>query len=298
MQIKVVLKVAALGCSLLASVAAAGEFDAKQVDAIFARTSAQADGVYRYGFPRSDLNVVVDGVTIKSALALGGWVAFRPAHGQAAIVGDLVVTESEANPVMTTLLWGGIQVTALHNHLLRASPPIFYMHVAGHGEASKLAETIRAALALTKTPFGQTAPSAGGAPPLDINAAQIDEALGARGKVNGGVYQFSIPRADKVAESDMVVPGSMGSANVINFQPTGDGKAAIAGDIAALASEVVALTTALRANGIEVTAIHNHMLNEEPRTFYVHFWAHDDALKLAGALRAALNKTNVARKKN
>lgn len=296
MQIKVVLKVAALGCSLLASVAAAGEFDAKQVDAIFARTSAQADGVYRYGFPRSDLNVVVDGVTIKSALALGGWVAFRPAHGQAAIMGDLVVTESEANPFMTTLLWGGIQVTALHNHLLRASPPIFYMHVAGHGEASKLAETIRAALALTKTPPAPSAAPSRDLPPLDLDAAKIDEALGTRGKVNGGVYQFSIPRADRVAEGDMVVPASMGSANVINFQPTGDGKAAIAGDIAALGSEVVELTTALRANGIEVAAIHNHMLNEEPRTFYVHFWAHDDAVKLAVALRAALDKTNVSRK--
>ncbi|MCQ4191084.1 DUF1259 domain-containing protein [Methylocystis suflitae] len=296
MQIKVVLKVAALGCSLLASVVAAGEFDAKQVDAIFARTSAQADGVYRYGFPRSDLNVVVDGVTIKSALALGGWVAFRPAHGQAAIMGDLVVTESEANPVMTTLLWGGIQVTALHNHLLRASPPIFYMHVAGHGEASKLAETIRAALALTKTPPAPSAAPSRDLPPLDLDAAKIDEALGTKGKVNGGVYQFSIPRADRVAEGDMVVPSSMGSANVINFQPTGDGKAAIAGDIAALGSEVVELTTALRANGIEVAAIHNHMLNEEPRTFYVHFWAHDDAVKLAVALRAALDKTNVSRK--
>jgi hypothetical protein len=296
MQIKVVLKVAALGCSLLASVAAAGEFDAKQVDAIFARTSAQADGVYRYGFPRSDLNVVVDGVTIKSALALGGWVAFRPAHGQVAIMGDLVVTESEANPVMTTLLSGGIQVTALHNHLLRASPPIFYMHVAGHGEAGKLAETIRAALALTKTPPAPSAAPSRDLPPLDLDAAKIDEALGTKGKVNGGVYQFSIPRADRVAEGDMVVPASMGSANVINFQPTGDGKAAVAGDIAALGSEVVELTTALRANGIEVAAIHNHMLNEEPRTFYVHFWAHDDAVKLAVALRAALDKTNVSRK--
>ncbi|WP_018409538.1 DUF1259 domain-containing protein [Methylocystis rosea] len=296
MQIKVVLKVAALGCSLLASVAAAGEFDAKQVDAIFARTPAQADGVYRYGFPRSDLNVVVDGVTIKSALALGGWVAFRPAHGQAAIMGDLVVTESEANPVMTTLLWGGIQVTALHNHLLRASQPIFYMHVAGHGEASKLAETIRAALALTKTPPAPSAAPSRDLPPLDLDATKIDEALGTKGKVNGGVYQFSIPRADRVAEGDMVVPASMGSANVINFQPTGDGKAAIAGDIAALGSEVVELTTALRANGIEVAIIHNHMLNEEPRTFYVHFWAHDDAVKLAVALWAALDKTNVSRK--
>lgn len=170
------------------------------------------------------------------------------------------------------------------------------MHVAGHGEASKLAETIRAALALTKTPPAPSAAPSRDLPPLDLDATKIDEALGTKGKVNGGVYQFSIPRADRVAEGDMVVPASMGSANVINFQPTGDGKAAIAGDIAALGSEVVELTTALRANGIEVATIHNHMLNEEPRTFYVHFWAHDDAVKLAVALRAALDKTNVPRK--
>jgi hypothetical protein len=295
MFLRALLRTALLGLCFVVA-ARAAEFDSKPIDAIFDRTPVQADGVYRYGFPRSDLNVTVDGVALKPALALGGWVAFKPMHGQATIMGDLVLTESEVNPVVTKLIAGGVEATALHNHLLRASPAIFYLHVGGRGDPVKMAETIRAALALTKTPFARPAPSSGEPQPLDLDAAKIDEVLGAKGKVNGGVYQFAIPRADKVTESGMVVPAAMGSANVVNFQPTGDGKAAITGDIAALATEVAPLTAALRASAIEVTAIHSHMLSEEPRTFYVHFWAHDDALKLAQAMRNALEKTNVALK--
>lgn len=296
MFLRALLNAALLGlCFVVAAQAA--EFDSKPIDVIFDRTPAQADGVYRYGFPRSDLNVIVDGVALKPALALGGWVvAFKPMRGQATIMGDFVLTESEVNPVVTTLIAGGVEATALHNHLLRASPAIFYLHVGGRGDPVKMAETIRAALALTRTPLARPAPSSGEPQPLDLDVAKIDEILGAKGKVNGGVYQFAIPRADKVMEGGMVVPAAMGSANVVNFQPTGGGKAAITGDIAALATEVAQLTAALRASAIEVTAIHSHMLSEEPRTFYVHFWAHDDALKLAQAMRNALEKTNVALK--
>jgi hypothetical protein len=196
---------------------------------------------------------------------------------------------------MTKLLEGGLQITALHNHLLRANPATFYMHVGGHGDPVKMAETIRAALALSKAPAesGQAAPAPASA--LDLPTAQLDEILGVKGKAIGGVYQFSVPRRDPITESGMNIPGAMGSANAVNFQPTGQGKAAITGDFVVTADEVNPLIRALRAGDIEVTAIHSHMLDEQPRVFFVHFWANDDAVKLAKGIRAALDKTAIAK---
>jgi hypothetical protein len=274
-----------------AGAASADDFDWKRVDAALGKTgTAMAGGVHRYGLPRSDLHVVLDGISIKPALALGGWVAFQPMGDGAMIMGDLVLTEPEVNPVMAKLLDGGIEVTAVHNHLLRANPAPFYVHVGGHGDPVKLAETIRAALAQSKTPFE---PSAGPptAAPIDLDTAKLDAAMGAKGQANGGVYQFGVPRRDPVTENAMTVPAGMGSANVANFQPTGEGKAAITGDFVVTGNEVNPLIRALRTNGIEVTAIHSHMLDEQPRLFFVHFWANDDAVKLAKGLRAALDQT-------
>lgn len=273
----------------------AASIDMSKVNAIFERKPTEVEGVFRYGFPRSDLNVVLDGVAIKPALALGGWVAFKPMGEEVMIMGDLVLTESEVNPVMTRLLAGGVEVTALHNHLLRVAPATFYMHVGGHGDPVKFAETIRAALALTKTPLAALA-AADNPPPLDLPTEAISLIMGAKGKSVGGVYQFSVPRPEKVMEGGMVIPAAMGSANVLNFQPTGSGKAAVTGDIVAFSKEVVPLTTSLRRNGIEVTAIHNHMLNDEPRTFYVHFWANDDATHLASKLRNSLETAGVPKR--
>ena len=280
--------------TILAGNALAQEIDWKKVDAALGRTgAAMPGGVQRYALPRSDLNVAVDGVAIKPALALGGWVAFEPAHGGAMVMGDVVLTETEIKPVMTKLLEGGLEITALHNHLLRANPATFYMHVGGHGDPVKMAETIRAALALSKTPAesGQAAPAMA----LDLPTAQLDEILGVKGRATGGVYQFSVPRRDPITENGMNVPGAMGSANAVNFQPTGQGKAAITGDFVVTADEVNPLIRALLAGAIEVTAIHSHMLDEQPRLFFVHFWANDDAVKLARGIRAALDKTAIAK---
>lgn len=269
------------------------EPDWAQVDDALGRTAAVSQDVHRYGFPRTDLNVTLDSVTIKPALALGGWVAFKPNGKEAMLMGDLVLTESEINPVMAKLLADGLQVTALHNHLLRATPATFYMHVGGHGDPVKMALALRDALVLTKTPsvVPPATTGAAGAPGLDT--AALDEAIGAKGKATGGVYQFSVPRTDTISEGGMAVPPALGTAHAINFQPTGDGKAAITGDFIALSDEVVPLITALRTNDIEVTAIHNHMLNEEPRTYFIHFWANDDAQRLAHGIRAALQTTKV-----
>jgi len=271
------------------------DIDWSKVDTALGKTAAAQGDVHRYGIPRSDLQVTLEGVTIKPALALGGWVAFEPAKDGMMLMGDIVLTENEVTPVMTKLLQSGIEITALHNHLMRTTPATFYMHIRGHGDPVKLATAIREALAESKTPFEPPAASASQTDKVDLDTEKLDQALGSKGKVNGGVYQFSIPRREPVTENGMPVPPAMGTGTVINFQPTGAGKAAIAGDFVVTAEELNPMISALRENGIEVMAIHNHMLEEQPRLFFVHFWANDDAIKLASGLRSALDKMAVAK---
>ena len=210
-------------------------------------------------------------------------------------MGDLVLTEQELNPVMRVLAEGGIDVTAIHNHLLRAQPATMYMHVEGHGDPAKLAETFRAALERSGTPL--TSPSGGssGQQEVGLDTAALERVLGQKGRASGGVYQFSIPRAEPIADGGMGVPPSMGTGIAINFQAVGQGKAATTGDFVLTAGEVNPVLRTLREHGIEVTALHNHMLEEEPRLFFMHFWGVDDAGKLAEGLKAALGKVNVAR---
>jgi hypothetical protein len=276
------------------ALAKAAEIDWKKVDAALGKTAAVSGEVHRYGLPRSDLKVTLDGVAIKPALALGGWVAFAPMHGEAMVMGDLVLLDTEITPVMTKLLEGGLDITAIHNHILRASPATFYMHVGGHGDPEKMATVIRSALSVSKTPFDPPATTAGPAPAVDLDTAKLDEIIGVKGNAVGGVYQFGVPRRDPAIESGMPVNGPLGGANAINFQPTGNGKAAITGDFLVTGNEVNPLIRALRAGDIEVTAIHSHMLDEQPRMFFIHFWANDDAMKLARGVRAALEKTAIA----
>jgi hypothetical protein len=270
----------------------AADIDWQKVDDALGRKPAVSGDVHRYGFPRTDLTVTLVGVTIKPALALGGWVAFKPMHGETMVMGDLVLLEAEINPVMLKLIEGGLDITAVHNHLLRASPATFYMHVGGHGDPAKMAAVIRDALGASKTPLA-TPVAATPPPAVDLDTAQLDQLIGVKGQANGGVYQFNVPRRDPVMEGGMqIVPvGPMGVAIAINFQPTGSGKAAITGDFVLTGDEVNPVIKALRANGIDVTAVHSHMLDEQPRLFFLHFWANDDALKLAKGLRAALDKT-------
>jgi biotin operon repressor len=278
-----------------ATAASAQEIDWKKVDEALGKTAAVSGEVHRYGLPRTDLNVTLDGVTIKPAFGLGGWVAFAPMHGQAMVMGDLVLLETEINPVMAKLLESGLDITAVHNHLLRANPATFYMHVGGHGDPTKMAAAIRAALGQSKTPFDPPSANPPPAPAVDLDTGQLDQIIGVKGQANGGVYQFAIPRQTPATEQGMTVNTPLGGANAINFQPTGGGKAAITGDFLVAGDEVNALVRTLRSNGIEVTAIHNHMLTEQPRMFFIHFWANDDAVKLAKGLRAALEKTAIAK---
>jgi uncharacterized protein DUF1259 len=257
--------------------------------------SMQPGDVYKVSLPRSDLKVTVGGVELKPALALGSWIAFKKSGSDSMVMGDLVLTEDEVTPVLTKLQEGGVEVSALHNHVLHESPRVMYMHIHAMGDATKIAKAIHDALALSKTPF--TAPPAPvQTPDVGIDTKQIDQIMGQTGKANGVVYQYGIARADDVSDSSMngfVIPPSMGVAQAINFQATGGGKAAITGDFVMVASEVDPVIKALRENGIEVTALHSHMLTDSPHLFFMHFWANDDALKLAKGLRTALDRINV-----
>jgi hypothetical protein len=261
--------------------------------------SMQPGDVYKVSLPRSDLKVTAGGVELKPAFALGSWVAFKKTGDMTMVMGDLVLTEDEVTGVLTKLQEGGVEITALHNHVLRESPRVMYMHIHAMGDGAKIAKSIHDALALSKTPF-TTAPAPAPAPDLGIDIKQIDQILAQTGKANGAVFQYSIARADEVIDTAMnspgiVIPPAMGVAQAINFQPTGGGKAAITGDFVLIASEVNPVIKALRDNGIEVTAIHSHMLADSPHLFFMHFWANDDAQKLARGLRAALDKVSVKR---
>lgn len=300
-----VLTMVATACakSASASVATGGEVDAEQVsthrapidwkavEAAMGRASVSQPGeVHRFNMPRSDLNVTVDGVKLKPAFALGSWVAFKAVSDGVIVMGDLVLRDTEVAPVMSRLQESGISQTAVHHHVLRETPRIIYMHVHGHGDAVKIAEGIKAALDLTGTPpAGPAAPLTTEDPGIDTVA--IAKAMGVSGRMNGGVYQVSVPRKETIRDAGIEIPASMGLATAINFQPTSGSKAAITGDFVMTASEVNPVMRALRKNGIEPTSLHNHLLNDEPRLFFMHFWANDDALKLARGLREALDLT-------
>ena len=287
---------AAIGTlSMAPRAASAQRFDWAAVDAALGRKGApQPGGVMKYAFPRGDMAVTVGGVRLRPALALGSWVAFAPiGRGRAMVMGDLVLGEDEVGPVMRALQDGGVEQTAVHNHVLHETPRVMYMHIGAHGDAVAIARAIRAALGRTGTPLEPPAPPAAAAP-IDLDTTAVAHALGWSGKTNGGVYQVSVPRRETIREQGHVVPPAMGVATAINFQPLGGGRAAVTGDFVMRASEVNGVIRALQHGGIEVTALHSHMLDEEPRLFFMHFWATDDAVKLATTLHDALSRMAVA----
>jgi biotin operon repressor len=266
--------------------------DAKKIDAIIGRSGEMNNGVYKIGLPRTDLKVRADGVDIKPTLALGSWMAFKRMGGHTMTMGDLVLLESEVNPVLTKLEEKGIEVSAVHNHILNEQPRVMYMHFMGKGDEEKLARALKDALSLSGTPMGP--PTAGAPAASTTDWKKVQDALGVQGRERGGVLQVGVPRKEKIMTADgMEVPGFMGTATAINFQPTDKG-AAITGDFVMTANEVNPVIRELRKAGIQITALHSHMLDETPRLFFMHFWANDDAVKLARGLRAALEKTNSA----
>jgi len=255
----------------------------------------QAGDVFRVGIPRTDLSVTVKGVPVKAGFALGSYAAFKQVGDQAMVMGDLVLLDQEVPAVMSGLFSGGLEVTAVHNHLNEMSPHVMYMHYEGHGDAVQLAKALRQALSSSATPLGgpaTAAPSA--APPIDTK--QIEQTLGRPGRDMGsGVFQVTVPRAEAITENGMPLLPAMGVVTVLNFQAVSDGKAAITGDFVLIDKEVNPVAKTLRQHGIDVTAIHNHGLFDAPRLFYMHFWGVEAPAKLAQGLKAALDQTNSQR---
>jgi hypothetical protein len=269
----------------------------KTVEDVFGFPGANLPaGVVRFNMPRKDLHVMVAGTEVKPGLALGAWAAFHHVgENNAMVMGDLVLTEDELAPVMKALLDGGVEITALHNHLNGETPKVMYLHMGGHGDPVKLARAIKHAVGLTKTPLPQSGAAAKEPADLGFDVAAVERIMGRPGNVSGGVLHFSAPRAEKLTEEGMDTPPSMGAGTVINFQPTGNGRAAIAGDFAMTGKEVGPVMKVLEDNGVQAVALHSHALDDVPRLFYMHFWANDDALKLAKVLRSVLDQTNCAK---
>ena len=282
-----------LGLVTVPGIAVGADPDWKAVEQALGKSGALQPGdVYRIGMPRTDLAVTVKGIPVKAGFALGSYAAFKQTGDQAMVMGDLVLLDQEVPAVMSVLLSGGLEVTAVHNEM---SPHVMYMHYEGHGDAIQMAKALRQALSASGTPLGGgTAPAAPGGPTLDTK--QIEQALGRQGRdIGGGVYQVTVPRAEAITGMGHPLLPAMGVTTVMNFQPIADGKAASTGDFVLIDKEVNAVARTLRQHGIDVTALHNHGLQDTPRLFYLHFWATDDAAKLAQGLKAALDQTNSQR---
>lgn len=276
--------------------ARAAEPDWKAVEQALGRSGqAQPGDVFRVGMPRTDLSVTVKGVPVKAGFALGSYAAFKQMGQQAMVMGDLVLLDREIPPVMSGLFAGGLEVTAVHNHLNEISPHVMYMHYEGHGDAVALARALRQALSASGTPVGPSGPSpAASAPPMD--SRQIEQALGRSGRDMGnGIFQVTVPRAEAITEGGMPLLPAMGVVTALHFQALDGGKAAITGDFVLIDKEVNPVARALRQHGIDVTAIHNHGLLDTPRLFYMHFWGVDTPTALAEGLKAALQQTNSQR---
>ena len=263
--------------------------DTAKIDQAVGRSGQELGDVYKVGFPRTDLHVLVHGVAIKPGLALGSWAAFSGTNDNAVVMGDLVLLQDEVNPVMKKLRAAGFEVTAVHNHLLDETPRLMYMHYMGHGPAEQIASSLRTALAVSKTPLGKpaAAPAGTSAPPAWVKT--VEDTVGRKGSFNGGVLSFGVPRADAVTMSGMTIEPSEGVAESINFQEASTGKVATTGDFVLTAEQVNPVISALEEQHISVTALHSHMLTEQPRLFFMHFWAVGSPESVATGIKAALS---------
>jgi hypothetical protein len=260
--------------------------------ALAQKGKAQGD-MLKLTFPRSDLNVKMGEVQVEPGLALTSWIGFKKMGKAAMMMGDLVLLESEVAPVTAKLVAQGLKVTGIHNHLIGSTPAVIYLHFGGAGDAGKLAQAMRSVLAVTNTPLQPAAPAAETAAKPDWS--KVEKILGKSGQKKGDLLQMSFNRKGKIIEQGMEVPPYLGVASPINLQMVG-GKAAATGDFVLIGSEVNPVIKALVEHGIAVTAVHNHMLFESPRLFFLHFWGYDQPEKLAVGLKAALDKVNL--KKN
>lgn len=263
-----------------------------KIDQVLGRSGQKMGDIYKVGFPRTDLHVVADGIVIKPAFALGSWAAFSGSDNDAMVMGDLVLLQGEINPVMQKLRAAGFEITAVHNHLLDETPRLMYMHYMGHGPATQLAGSLRAALAVSKTPLTKPAPPSGAsAPPAWVKT--VDTTLGRNGTFNGGVLAIGLPRKDSVTMDGMEIAPSQGVAESINFQDASTGKIATTGDFVLTAQEVNRVISALEEHDISVMALHSHMLTEQPRLFFMHFWGVGSPDAVAAGIKSALAQISI-----
>jgi hypothetical protein len=265
----------------------AQQFNTAAIDTALGRTGSWSGSVYKVSFPRTDLHVTVRGVPIRPGLALGSWAAFSRHGNETITMGDLCLLPEEVNPVLVKLRAGGIELMALHNHLLFESPRVMYMHFMGEGNAGQLAQALRAGLAVSATPLGSAAAASAPAPPW---AAELEKALGRSGTWHGGVLGVGVPRSAPVTVDGWTIPPAMGVAESMNIQDAGGGRVATTGDFVLTADEVNAVVSALAAGHIMVTAVHSHMLTEEPRLFFMHFWGVGTPAEIGAGLKGALAK--------
>jgi hypothetical protein len=282
-----------LASVLLVPLAAQGQgLDTVAIDQALGRSGQKTGDVYKVSFPRTDLHVSVHRLTVKLGLALGSWAAFKGTDAGAMVMGDLVLLEEELNPVMDKLRTSGFEITAVHNHLIDETPHVLYMHYMGHGPAVQLATSLKAALSASKTPVEKPASTAEEpAPPAWVDAVQ--NSVGRKGTFKGGVLSYGVPRSDQITSQGMTVAPAAGVAEAINFQAADPGKVATTGDFVLTAAEVNPVLSELRAHQIAVTALHSHMLTEEPRLFFMHFWAVGDPQSVGAGIKAALSRVAV-----
>lgn len=284
------LRCLALVCGLFVPLVARSQgLNTSAIDQALGRSGQKAGEVYRVGFPRTDLHVSVQGVSVKAGLALGSWAAFSGTDENATVMGDLVLLDAEVNPVMEKLRAAGFEITAVHNHLLGETPHVMYMHYMGHGRSAQIAELLRAALAVSKTPLEKPAAPAPepATPPEWVKT--VNDTIGRQGTFRGGVLSFGLARSEAITEGGMTLTSPQGVAESINFQEAGVGKVATTGDFVLTADEVNPVISALEEHHISITALHSHLLTEQPRLFFMHFWAADNTASVAAGIKAALS---------
>lgn len=277
--------------AVTAAVLLAQTLNTAKIDTALGRSGQQNGGVYRITFLRTDLQVRTDGVDIKPGLALGSWAAFSGTEKESMVMGDLVLLENEVNPVVRKLRSSGIEITAIHNHLMDETPRILYVHYMGHGNASDLAKSLRDALSESKTPLGVPSPAQASEPPAFVKT--IEDMIGAKGKWSGGVLSFGIPRADQITDEGVTLTSAQGVAESINFQDAGAEKVATTGDFVLTADEVNPVISALAQHNIQVTALHSHLLTEQPRLFFMHFWGVGSPAAVSLGIKAGLDKVHL-----
>ena len=262
------------------------------IDQALGRSGQKTGDVYKVSFPRSDLHVSVHGLAVKPGLALGSWAAFLGSDDSAMVMGDLVLLEEEVNPVIAKLRSAGFDISAVHNHLMEETPKVLYVHYMGHGPAVQLAVSLRSALAVSKTPLEKPAAAVEeAAPPAWVKA--VEDAVGRKGTFKGGVLSYGVARSDAVTMGGMTISPAAGVAEAINFQAADSGNVATTGDFVLTAEEVNPVISELQGHQISVTALHSHMLTEQPRLFFMHFWSVGSPESVGGGIKAALGRVAV-----